>query len=227
MVDTYSVYRDGNLVASELAEKTFTDSGLTPNTEYSYEVSAVNIAGESERSDPLSVTTNYSAPTSVSISPLNNNLTTSGTRTLNATVSPATARQSVTWSSSNTSVATVNSSGLVTAVGPGTATITAKAADNQAVQGTATINVTQPVTGVSVTPATANLTVTGTQQLTPTVSPANASNKNVVYSSSNEAIATVNSSGLITAVAEGSATITVTTADGSFTDTCAVTVTAA
>ncbi len=59
------------------------------------------------------------------------------------------------------------------------------------------------------------------------MAPAEATNKNITWSSSNEAVATVDSTGLVTAVAPGSATITVTTEDGSFTDTCAVTVNAA
>ncbi|AMM43677.1 major tail protein [Pectobacterium phage vB_PcaM_CBB] len=80
------------------------------------------------------------------------------------------------------------------------------------------------VTGVTVAPTTATLDIGGTQQLTPTVAPADATNKAVSYSSSATGIATVSSTGLITAVAAGSATITVTTADGSFTATCAVTV---
>lgn len=83
------------------------------------------------------------------------------------------------------------------------------------------------VTGVTVLPATAALKVGKTSQLTPTVSPANASIKSVTYSSSNTGIATVSATGLITAVAVGSATITVTTVDGAKTATCAVTVTAA
>ena len=88
------------------------------------------------------------------------------------------------------------------------------------------INEATPVTGVSVAPTSVTLGVGATQQLTPTVSPSNATNKNVTYSSSANSIATVNTSGIITAVAAGSATITVTTEDGNKTATCAVTVTA-
>ncbi|RFM28215.1 T9SS C-terminal target domain-containing protein [Deminuibacter soli] len=81
------------------------------------------------------------------------------------------------------------------------------------------------VTGVTVSPATASMAIGGTQQLTPTVAPSNATNKNVSYSSSNTGIATVNSTGLVTGVAAGTATITVTTADGAKTATAAITVT--
>ena len=81
------------------------------------------------------------------------------------------------------------------------------------------------VTGVTLNPATVSVAIGATTQLTAEVAPANATNKNVTYLSSNEAVATVSSSGLVTGVAEGSADITVTTVDGSFTDVTTVTVT--
>lgn len=81
------------------------------------------------------------------------------------------------------------------------------------------------VTGVTVTPATASIAVGSTQQLNATVEPSNATNQAVTYTSSDEAVATVNASGLVTAVGAGTATITATTADGSFTATSVITVT--
>lgn len=83
------------------------------------------------------------------------------------------------------------------------------------------------VTGVTVSPATASVKVGATVPLSATVAPANASNKNVTWSSSDQSKATVNASGVVTGVAVGSATITATTADGNKTATSAVTVTAA
>lgn len=80
------------------------------------------------------------------------------------------------------------------------------------------------VTGVSVSPSSATLSVSGTQQLTATVSPSNATNQNVTWTSSNTSAATVNSSGLVTAVASGSATITATTQSGGFTASSSITV---
>ncbi|WP_417932783.1 Ig-like domain-containing protein [Enterobacter hormaechei] len=82
-------------------------------------------------------------------------------------------------------------------------------------------------TGVEVTPATASLVVGATQQLSGAVQPTDATNKAITWTTSAPSIATVSSTGLVTAVAEGIATITATTADGDFTDTCAVTVTVA
>lgn len=80
------------------------------------------------------------------------------------------------------------------------------------------------VESVSLAPAEAEVGEGATVQLTPTVLPANATNKNVTYLSSATGTATVNGTGLVTGVAAGVATITVTTVDGAFTDTCEVTV---
>lgn len=74
-----------------------------------------------------------------------------------------------------------------------------------------------PVTGISVSPTNAVLTVGESQQLVATITPSNASNQNVVWSSSNPSVATVNATGLVNASQPGTATITVTTADGGFT----------
>ena len=82
------------------------------------------------------------------------------------------------------------------------------------------------VTGVTVAPKTVSLKVGGTQQLTATVEPEDAENKSVGFTSSADEMASVNSTGLVTAVAEGEATITVTTLDGGFTDTSEVSVAA-
>lgn len=85
---------------------------------------------------------------------------------------------------------------------------------------------TVSVTGVTLNKSELELEVDESETLTATVAPNNATNKNVSWESSNTAVATV-TNGAVTAVAEGSATITVTTEDGSFTDECEVTVTAA
>ncbi len=85
-------------------------------------------------------------------------------------------------------------------------------------------NPTIAVTGINITPANVALEVGQTAQLNETVSPANATDKSVSWSSSNAAIATVNANGVVTAVAAGTATITSTTNDGSFTATSTITV---
>jgi glycosidase len=84
-----------------------------------------------------------------------------------------------------------------------------------------------PVTGVTVTPTSASISVGLTRQLTEIVVPSNATNQNVTWTSSNTSVATVSGTGLVAAVAAGNATITVTTEDGNKTATCAITVTPA
>lgn len=81
------------------------------------------------------------------------------------------------------------------------------------------------VTDISISPASVTKAPTETQQLTVTFTPTNPDNQTVIFTSSNEAFATVDEDGLITAVADGVATITGTSVDGGFTDTCVVTVT--
>ena len=83
------------------------------------------------------------------------------------------------------------------------------------------------VTGVSLNKNSTSLVVGDTESLTATVSPSNATNKSVTWSSSKTSVATVSSSGVVTAKSAGSATITATTVDGSYKATCSVTVTAA
>lgn len=82
-----------------------------------------------------------------------------------------------------------------------------------------------PVTGVSLSPSTVELTEGESYQLSATISPANADDKSVSYSSSNASVATVNANGLVTAVSNGTATILVSTTDGQYTDASTITVT--
>jgi len=91
------------------------------------------------------------------------------------------------------------------------------------IPGTATVS----VTGITVSPTTANLVVGDTETITHTIAPLGATNQTVTWTTNNPAIATVDADGVITAVAPGTATITVTTADGNHTATVVVTVTAA
>ncbi|GAA4326718.1 hypothetical protein GCM10023149_29700 [Mucilaginibacter gynuensis] len=85
---------------------------------------------------------------------------------------------------------------------------------------------TVPVTGVTLNKTTTSIASGATEQLVATIAPSNASNTNVTWASGNPAVATVSASGLVTGVSAGTATITVTTADGAKTATCTVTVAA-
>ncbi|MCK5129602.1 MAG: Ig-like domain-containing protein [Clostridiales bacterium] len=147
------------------------------------------------------------------------------TGTLNETIAPADAtNKNVTWASGNTGIATVSSSGVVTGVSLGSTTITVTTVDGS-FEDTSTVNVTPvSVTGVSLNKSSTTIEMEDTETLIATVAPGDAANQNVTWESDDTNIATVSTSGLVTGIAEGSATITVTTEDGSFTDTCTVTV---
>lgn len=147
------------------------------------------------------------------------------TTKLVATITPSNAKdKKVTWTSSNPSVATVDKDGNVKAIKAGTAVITVKTNDGNF---TATAKVTVTKTAVKVTGvklAAGKVAVGGTTRLTYTISPKNATNKAVTWKSSDESIAKVNANGVITGVKEGTAKITVTTKDGSFTAEATITV---
>ena len=99
--------------------------------------------------------------------------------------------------------------------------------DGGTLTGNVTGTVNYKVTGVSLNTNSLTLEEGGTATLTATITPSNATDQNVTWSSDNQNVATVDQNGEVTAVSAGTATITVTTADGSKTATCAVTVTAA
>ena len=147
------------------------------------------------------------------------------TGTLTATVAPQNAtNNTVTWSSSNPEFVTV-ANGTVTAVSAGTATITVTTADGNH-KATCTVTVipkTVQVSGIQVQ-GSASVYVGGSTKLTATVTPTNATNQKVTWSSNNESVATVGTDGTVTAVSAGTATITVTTEDGQKTAACTVTV---
>ena len=155
--------------------------------------------------------------TGISLSQTSLSLTKGNTATLTATVTPSGSTDRVTWTSSNTAVATV-SNGVVTAVGNGSATITAKAGSKSA---TCSVTVTTPATGISLSQTSLSLTKGNTATLTATVTPSG-STDSVTWTSSNTSVATV-SNGVVTAVGNGSATITAKA--GSKSATCSVTVT--
>ena len=155
-------------------------------------------------------------------------LETGASETLTASIAPKDAtNQKVSWKSDKPEIATVDASGKVTGVKAGTATITVTTEDGGK---TATCQVTVKantvaVTGVTLNKSTLSLNVGASETLTATVAPADASNKNVTWASSNTTIATVDASGKVTGLAKGTVTITVTTEDGAKTATCKVTVT--
>lgn len=120
-----------------------------------------------------------------------------------------------TWTSSNKKVASVDANGKVKALKAGTATITGTAADGSKKKVTCKITVKQPVKEISITPASAQISEGQTVTLTANVSPADASDKNIAWTSSNAEVATVDGNGVVTGKKAGNTTITATATDGS------------
>ena len=162
---------------------------------------------------------------SITVSPSSTSLSVGATKTLIATVAPTNAtNKALSWTTSNSSVATVSSSGVVTAKASGTATIKAAATDGSGKYSQCTVTVSVPVTSVTVSPTSTTMVVGNLKTLAATVYPSNATNKAVTWTSSIPSVATVSSSGLVTAKRTGTTIITVKTADGGKTATCTVTV---
>ena len=142
--------------------------------------------------------------------------------TLKATVTPADAEnKKVTWKSSDSKVVTVDADGRVTAVAPGSATITVTTVDGNKTA-TCAVSVAGAVSGVTLDKTELALKVDESAVLKATVLPENALDKKVTWKSSDTKVATVDANGKVTAVAPGTATITVTTEDGNKTATCTV-----
>jgi len=156
-------------------------------------------------------------PTSVSLNKSAIELLVGESQSLSAVVSPSSSTdKTVTWSSSNTSVATVDSTGKVTAKGPGSATITAtsKLGGKKA---SCKVTVSQkpiPITAVNINKTNIKIAVGMEESLVALFTPSNATNKKVTWTSSDENIVKVSENGKITGIAKGSATVTVRTADG-------------
>jgi uncharacterized protein (TIGR02145 family) len=169
------------------------------------------------------LTVNPVPVTSVTLSQTTASLFVGDAQQLTATVQPSDAtNKTVTWASSDPAVATV-ANGLITALTVGTANITVTTQDgNKSATCAVTVNPIA-VTSVSLNQTTATLALGDYFTLTPTVLPANATNKNVSWASSNTDVATVGD-GMVFSYWSGTATITVTTQDGNKTATCIITV---
>jgi len=180
------------------------------------------------RSGTATVTVSNAPVASVTVSPATASVTVGQTVQLTATPKDANGNplsgRIVTWASTAPAVATVTGGGLVTGAAAGTATITAT---SEGQSGTATITASAvPVASVTVSPGTAGVIVGQTVQLTATPKDASGnplSGRVVTWATSNAAVATVSSSGLVSGVAAGSVTITATSEAQS--GTAAITVT--
>ena len=207
---TATVSGQGNLAVYVLdTKKTPAPGRVITNGKY------LTDGGEEELIQPIKI--NVVDPTSIKLNKTSVSLLEGNVEAVTATVSPANATyKTVSWSSSNNSVATV-SGGRITGVGKGSAVITAKTVNGLTATVKVTVeenpNIIKP-TGISVDKTSVILEEGNTEKITATVSPANATNKTVKWSSDNTQVATVSNAGIITAVRDGSANITVTTFNG-------------
>ena len=168
--------------------------------------------GNVEKNINVTVVVNTINVSSINISG-NSTISIGETTTLKATISPSNAtNQTITWTSSNTNIASVSSNGLVKGISEGEVTITARIG-NKTANYQIKVNPIS-VSAISVIPQNIELHVSKTQAITTTILPNNATNKNLTYTSSNQNIATVSSNGIITAISKGSATITVSSSNG-------------
>ena len=141
---------------------------------------------------------------------------------LTLTVTPEDFTDEVVWKSSDTAVVTVSDTGLVKAVGVGTATIKVSVGKASA---SCKVTVLQPVTSISLNRSSLTMEATDTFQLQASVYPSNAADQRVQWTSSDPAVASVDENGLVTALKKGTATVTAAALDGSgVTRTCQVTV---
>ena len=126
------------------------------------------------------------------------------------------------WTSSNPSVATVNSQGVVKAIAGGSTVITAKTPNGKLA--TCSVTVSSPVTGVSLDRQEIVLNINQADQLQVNILPEDASDKRIIWDSSDVSIVTVSSDGKIMGLKAGTVEITAITLDGYFRATCTVTV---
>ena len=225
--------RPGGDVDAPAAEVTFKINGKTTTIDlYTSGDDISDWAPDDGNANEMLVQTEVEIPkVAVSGITLNNStlsLTTGQNFTLQAMLSPSNAtNKEVTWESSDAGVAAVSKDGVVTAKKAGKATIVAKAADESGKYASCVVTVTEvkkEVTGVTLNKSSLNLGVGGSEVLSATVLPADATNKQVTWLSSTPSVATVSQSGVVTGVKEGTTQISVITADGSKTAICNVTV---
>ena len=214
-----------NLVWSSgnIAVATVSNGVVTGETAGMTTITVKSSNGKTE-SCVVTVKTPEVLPSGVTLSEKTATIDVGETVSLTATVTPGNAaNKSVTWTSSNTDVATV-SDGVVTGKSAGTATITASTGNGKTASCTVTVSTPEVLpSSITLSEQTVAIEVGKTVSLTATVEPGNATNKSVTWTSSNTGVATV-SDGVVTGKSAGTATITASTGNGK-TASCTVTVT--
>jgi uncharacterized protein YjdB len=212
---------------------TVSNTGLVTPTGANDSGAVTITATSGSKSGTATVTISQDPVASVTVAPGSSAISATQTQQLAATLKDAGGAvltgRTVTWSSSNTAIATVSTTGLVSPTGAndsGTVTITAASGS---ANGTATVTITQdPVTSVTVAPASSTISATQTQQLAATLKDAGGTvltGRPVTWSSSNTAIATVSNAGLVSPTGlNDTGTVTITATSGSANGTATVTI---
>ena len=165
------------------------------------------------------------AVTEVTIEPSEAELTVGSSTKLTATVLPENAtNKNVIYSVDDESILSVDQDGNVTGLSLGTATVTVTTEDGGFTASAEITVIPVQVTGVSISPKSASVGLGRTIQLTASIKPSNAANKNLSWSVSDETIISVDGQGTVTGLSGGTATVTVTTEDGGFSASAEITV---
>jgi len=220
-IDTVEKAMESKNIVMNWAENQLTANivKLKDNTKYFFAVLVRDIGGNISLYTPKEVTTTPIPVYGVKLDNKSVIIYIGETKKLTETIIPDNAAdKTVKWSSSKSNKVSVDSTGVVTAIAPGIITVTVTTNHGGFTESCEVI--VPPVEGVIITKETIYLAINETHQLEAIVTPSTAADKSVTWSSSDETKIAVNSSGVITGKTSGSATITVTTNDGGFTDTC-------
>lgn len=173
----------------------------------------------------VTVSSSYVSVTGITLNKSSMNILIGNTEALTKKISPSNAtNQDVTWKSSDPEIATINSDGLITAKKVGTTIITVTTNNGYKTTCRVTVVDTIALKEISLNKKTLIIKEKETETLKVNFNPSTATNKKVTWKSSNTSVATVNSSGKVTGIAPGNATITVVSNDGGFVATTKVTV---
>ena len=212
---------------SDAAVATVDNSGkVTAVKAGSATITVTTADGSKTATCAVTVTAKEVKVTGISVDPATLEIKEGDTGQLNVVFTPADATsQDITWKSTNTEAATVDGSGLVTAIKEGKTRIVATVTGSE-IEAFCEVTVTPDTAlkGIEFTAGKVEVGVGKTTTLEIAFTPTYAANKNVTFSSSNTSIATVASDGTVMGVKEGEATITATSEEGSFTTTCVVAV---
>jgi len=174
-------------------------------------------SGDGKISATAEVTVKVIAVASITLNKSILNLKSGDSEKLISTVNPADATNTkVTWSSSNSKIATVSQDGTVKGVNAGSAIITVKSGDGKTFATAEVTVLPTAVSGITINKNSLKILINDSRVLEITIYPQNADNKKVIWKSSNPSVATVSSDGSIKGIKLGSTIITATTVDGNF-----------